>query len=131
MAIQFCGNTFNVEPLIMDLQEIIDKSNELLASGDTKTWKDYSEAFHVAFYRHAGNAFLEEADAKLRAKLELLSCMYYQDQNVKRINDGHIAIFRLVQEGKFKDAANAMRKHLHYDMALALKAYKAYFQSKE
>lgn len=123
MAIQFCSNTFNPEPLIMDLQEIIDKSNQLLDAGDVQGWKDFSEAFHVAFYRHAHNAYLEEADTKLRAKLELLSCMYYKEQNVTRINDGHVAIFNQVKDGKYKEAAASMRKHLHYDMALALKAY--------
>lgn len=131
MAIQFCSNSLVQEPLLLDLEEIIGKSNDLLAREDVQAWKDYSEAFHVAFYRHAHNACLEQAAAQLRAKLELLSCMYYKDQNVKRINEGHIAIFNQVKAGKFREAAASMRKHLHYDMALAMKAYAEYQQERE
>lgn len=123
MAIQFCGSSPVQEPLLLELEEIITESRRLLEAGDVQTWKEYSEAFHVAFYHHAHNACLEDADARLRAKLELLSCMYYKEQNVKRIQSGHEAIYEQVKAGKFREAAASMRKHLHYDMALALRAY--------
>ncbi len=131
MAIQFCGSSLVQEPLLMDLEEIVTKSSQLLENGDVKAWKDYSEAFHVVFYRHAHNAYLDDAAAKLRAKLELLSCMYYTDRNVKSVNSGHVSIYNLVKEGKFKEAAAAMRRHLHYDMALAMKSYAEFSQKKE
>ncbi|MBR0136095.1 MAG: GntR family transcriptional regulator [Clostridia bacterium] len=123
MAIQFCGSSPMQEPLLMELEEIIEASENALNAGNMDTWKEYSESFHTAFYRHAHNSYLEEAAAKLRAKLELFSCMYYKDQNIQRIHNGHAAIFEQVKAGKFRDAAAAMRKHLHYDMALALRAY--------
>ena len=123
MAILFCGSSAVQEPLLMDLEEIVEESTRLLEAGDQQRWKDYSEAFHTVFYRHARNAYLEEAAAKLRAKLELLSCMYYKDQNVQRIHKGHLSIYNQVKDGKYKEAAASMRKHLHYDMAMAMKAY--------
>ncbi len=126
MAIQFCANSFNQMPLILDLQEIIDGSNDALAKSDYARWKDYSEGFHVAFYRHAQNQYLNVADARLRAKLEVLSCMYYKEQNIGKIHQDHVEIFEMIKAGQFAQAAAKMRQHLQYDMAFALKAYAEY-----
>lgn len=129
MAIQFCANSFNPMPLLMDLQEIIELGNEMLTQGDLRGWKESSENFHVAFYNHAQNNYLNVADAQLRAKLEVLSCMYYKEQNVKKIHAEHIAIYEQVKNGHFTEAAALMRQHLQYDMAYALKAYAEYQQT--
>lgn len=123
MAILFCGNIFNQMPLLMDLQEIVEAGDKAFASNDMETWKEQSEQFHSAFYRHAQNAYLDEAAGKLRAKLEVLSCMYYyQDRNMESIHNGHVAIYELVKAGEFRQASEEMRQHLQRDMALALKA---------
>ena len=66
----------------------------------------------------------------MRAKIEVLSCMYYQKQNVEKINEGHIEIYELVKEGKFDEAADVMRSHLQFDMVYALNAYKEYQKNK-
>lgn len=131
MAIQFCGSLFSHMPLVLDLQEIMEGSNKALEAGDTAQWKEYSEQFHVIFYRHAQNYYLDQADARLRARLELLSCMYYKDQNIRKINDEHTAIYKLVCEGKYPAAAAKMRRHLQYDMAYALKAYSQHRQQEK
>lgn len=127
MAILFCQNNFNQVPLLMDLQDVVDSGSRALAAGDRAAWKEQSEQFHVVFYRHAQNCYLNEAAAKLRARLEVLSCMYYyQDQNVEMIHQGHIDMYELVKAGDFQKAAEEMRQHLQRDMAFALKAYAAY-----
>lgn len=126
MAILFCRNTFNCKPLLLDLQEIIDNSTRLLEANDIAAWKEYSEEFHVVFYRNAQNFYLEESAKRLRARLEVLSCIYYHEQNVEKIHQGHVAINKLVQADDFEGAAEEMRQHLQYDMAYALKAYAAY-----
>lgn len=123
LSIQFCEIPFNPAPLVLELQELLDRSDHVLAAGDLPSWKDYSGQFHEAFYRHAQNAYLDEAAARMRAQLELLACMYYNDGNIREIHDSHKAIFALVREGNFSAAAARMRQHLRYDMVYALQAY--------
>ena len=115
-------------PLVLDLQEIIENGNAALAEGDISKWKEFSERFHVIFYRHAQNYYLDQAAARLRARLELLSCMYYKEENISKINEGHNVIYKLVCDGKYTAAANRMRRHLQTDMAYAMKAYSLYQQ---
>lgn len=127
MAIIFCRNNFNQMPLLMDLQEVVDMGEKALVADDRAAWKVQSERFHVVFYRHAQNSYLDEAAEKLRARLEVLSCMYYgQDQNMETIHKGHVQMYELVRAGEFEQAAEEMRRHLQRDMAFALKAYAAY-----
>lgn len=123
IAIQFCEDPLIQAPLLLDLREIVEEGGRALEAGDFARWKEYSEQFHLAFYRHAQNSYLDEAAYRMRGKLELLSCMYYQEKNVQKIHQGHVAIYELAREGKFSTAANRMRQHLSYDMAYALKAY--------
>lgn len=129
LAIQFCKNSFTQTPLVFELKEILDKGNSLLKEGKIAEWKEYSESFHIAFYRHAQNSYLDDAARKLRAKIEVLSCMYYHESNVEKINDGHKNIFHLVEMGKFDEASEMMRAHIQYDMVYALNAYKEYQES--
>ena len=126
LAIQFCSASLNHMPLVLDLQEIIENGNAALAEGDISRWKEFSERFHVIFYRHAQNYYLDQAAARLRARLELLSCMYYKEENVSKINEGHNVIYKLVCDGKYTAAASRMRRHLQTDMAYAMKAYSLY-----
>ena len=126
MAIKFCKNAFSEAPLLFELEQIIKKGNAMLEKGEIAAWKDYSEEFHTAFYRHAQNDYLNEAAKKLRAKVEVLSCMYYQPSNVEEINARHGAIYQCVKDGDLDQAADLMRSHLQYDMVFALNAYKEY-----
>ena len=123
LAIQFCKNAFSEAPLVFELEQIIKKGNALLAENKISEWKDYSEEFHIAFYRHAQNDYLNDAAKKLRSQVEVLSCMYYQPVNVEDINMRHGEIFECIRNGDFDGAANLMRKHLQFDMVYALNAY--------
>ncbi|MGN0658264.1 MAG: GntR family transcriptional regulator [Emergencia sp.] len=127
LAVLFCRNAFSEAPLIFDLEQIIKKGDAMLEQGQISEWKEYSEEFHIAFYRHAQNDYLNEAARKLRAKVEVLSCMYYQKPNVEEINARHKEIYDAVKtDGDFDRAADLMRSHLQYDMVYALNAYKEY-----
>lgn len=126
MAIRFCKNAFSEAPLLFELEQILKKGNALLEQGEINEWKEYSEQFHTAFYRHAQNEYLNDAAKKVRAKIEVLSCMYHQPTNVEAINDCHTRIYELIREKDFDQAADLMRNHLQYDMVYALNAYKEY-----
>ena len=126
MAIQFCKNAFSEAPLLFELEQILKKGNAMLEAGEIAEWKEYSEQFHTAFYRHAQNDYLNDAAKKVRAKIEVLSCMYYQPTNVESINECYTRIYELISEKNFDQAADLMRSHLQYDMVYALNAYKEY-----
>lgn len=126
LAVQFCENTYNHIPLITDLQEIVALGDQLLEKGDLLGWKESSERFHSAFYEHARNVYLDQAATRVRAKLELLSWLYYKEQNIHQIHRDHKTILDFVKNEQFKEAADMMRQHLQYDMVYALKAYNAY-----
>ncbi len=130
LAVRFCKNAFTHAPLVFELRKILENGNELLRQGKIAEWKDYSEKFHTAFYHHAQNEYLNEAAKRLRAKIEVLSCMYYQQTNVEKINEGHTAIYELVEAEEFDKAADLMRVHLQNDMVFALNAYKEYQERK-
>jgi len=126
MAIMFCKNAFSEAPLLFELEQLLKKGNAMLENSEIAEWKEYSEQFHTAFYRHAQNDYLNEAAKKVRAKVEVLSCMYYQPTNVEAINQCHTEIFELIKTRDFDKAADLMRTHLQYDMVYALNAYKEY-----
>lgn len=126
MAITFCESNVNRMLLILDLQEIIETGSRLMEAGDLSAWKVYSEQVHTVFYRHARNSYLDEASRRLRAKIDVLSCMYYNEESIPKIHSDHIAICEAVGAGHFSEAARRMRQHLQYDMAYALKAYSSY-----
>ena len=127
MAIQFCKNAFSEAPLLFELEQILKKGNALLEAGEIIAWKEYSEQIHTAFYHHAQNEYLNDAAKKVRAKVEVLSCMYYhQSSSVEDINQFHTRIYELIQKRDFDQAADLMRSHLQYDMVYALNAYKEY-----
>lgn len=125
MAIRFCGDIFNPVPLLLDLQEIIEKTDECLRTGDKENWVYYSERFHAVFYDHARNSYLDESAVRIRAKLEVLSTMYYSDATVPVITEEHKAIYEKIRAGEYEEASRLMSEHLKYGMACALKGYKA------
>lgn len=122
-AIRLCQKGASRMPLVLDLKEIVEKGGLALEQKDYLKWKDYSEQFHKIFYRRCQNSYLEQAAKSIRAKLELLSNMYYKDQSIHQIHQNHKEIYALIEEGDFTKAAQMMRTHLQYDMAHALKAY--------
>lgn len=126
LAILFCKNSFTHAPLIYDLEQIVDAGNQCLAAGDIEGWSHYSDAAHLIFYRHAQNRYLDDSAKRLRAKVNLLSNMYYYSDPVhsENINYGHNEILDCIKTGDFDEAANIMRVHLQYNMVYALNAYR-------
>lgn len=125
LAILFCRNAFTQAPLVYDLEQIIAAGNACLEKGDIEGWARYSDEVHAIFYRHAQNHYLDDSARRLRAKVSLLSNLYYFDDilHSKNINQGHNEILDSIKEGDFDEAANVMRVHLQYNMVYALNAY--------
>ena len=125
LAILFCQNAFTHAPLIYDLEQIVTAGNQCLEKNDIEGWTRYSDAAHTIFYRHAQNRYLDDSSRRLRAKISLLSNMYYFSNPVysENINQGHNEILECIKTGDFQEAANIMRIHLQYNMVYALNAY--------
>lgn len=123
MAISFCKSLSSPLPLIYELREILDKSRMLLSENNITDWKELSESFHVAFYRYAGNSYLDDAARRVRARVEVLSCMYYVDENPRLIERQHEEIFTAVKNSDFEKAASLMYEHLQHSLVYALNAY--------
>lgn len=128
LAILFCKNAFSHVPLLYDLQEIVDTGNKLLQEGDIEGWSRYSDLFHLTFYRHAQNHYLDDAARKLRARIDILSAMYYRKDliYIENINEGHNAILQCVKDNDFNEATAIMRVHLQFNMVYAFNAYKEF-----
>ncbi len=124
IAIEFCRNSFSKAPLLYELEQIIESGNRLLMENKISQWKNYSEEFHTTFYKYAQNRYLNDAAKRIRAKIEVLSCMYYQPSNISEINRNHEIIYHAIRENDFEKAAELMRRHLQFDMVYALNAYK-------
>lgn len=125
LAILFCRNAFTQAPLIYDLEQIVTAGNQCLSAGDIEGWAKYSDESHTIFYRHAQNHYLDDSARRLRAKVDLLSNMYYFNDPIhsENINRGHNEILDCIKAGDFDEAANIMRIHLQYNMVYALNAY--------
>ncbi len=109
------------------LRENVEAGNRALSCGEIAEWEDHSKQFHKIFYAYAQSPCLDEADANLRPRLELLSCIYYyQSASREKINKEHNEILRLVLDDNFEAAQKLMRAHLECDMLYAIKGYHAY-----
>lgn len=108
------------------LRENVEAGNRALSCGEIAEWEEHSKQFHKIFYAYAQSPCLDEADAKLRPRLELLSCIYYQSASREKINKKHNEILRLVLDDNFEAAQKLMRAHLECDMLYAIKGYHTY-----
>lgn len=128
MAIQFCKLTYSHELLLYELRESMTENalpEESTGSGqnDLIRQKQSSDHFHFIFYKYAENTYLNQAAEKLRARIELISNQYYHEENIGAIERHHMEIYKAVEAKDYDKAADLMKKHLQYDMFMALKIY--------
>lgn len=126
LAVSYCSRFPLQDALRQALRENVEAGNRALSCGEIAEWEDHSKQFHKIFYAYAQSPCLDEADAKLRPRLELLSCIYYQSASREKINKEHNEILRLVLDDNFEAAQKLMRAHLECDMLYAIKGYHAY-----
>lgn len=126
LAVSYCSRFPLQGALRQVLRENVEAGNRALSCGEIAEWEEHSKQFHKIFYTYAQSPCLDEADAKLRPRLELLSCIYYQSASREKINKEHNEILRLVLDDNFEAAQKLMRAHLECDMLYAIKGYHAY-----
>lgn len=126
LAVSYCSRFPLQDALRQALRENVEAGNRALSCGEIAEWEEHSKQFHKIFYAYAQSPCLDEADAKLRPRLELLSCIYYQSASREKINKEHNEILRLVLDDNFEAAQKLMRAHLECDMPYAINGYHAY-----
>ncbi|MDD4657765.1 MAG: GntR family transcriptional regulator [Eubacteriales bacterium] len=121
IAIRYCLQKDNPD-FFLELQAICRDADQCLTEGDIAEWKQYSDQFHLVFFKFAGNRWLERAANKMRAQLTLLSNLYQYSGNVEKIHQDHLHICSLLASDKIQEAIDAMRLHYQKDLAFALEA---------
>lgn len=126
LSILFCKNSPSKIPLIYELKEIVETGQTAMETQDLSLWKSSSEQIHKVFYNYAQNRYLNESASRVRAKVKLLSSIYYVDENITKIQENHMEIYQAIKKDDFEKAANLMRIHLQHSLVYALKSYKKY-----
>lgn len=108
--------------LLDELADIVRASDESAAKKDLAAWRDYSDRFHLVFYKYCNNSRLVAASEKLFAQITLLINTYQLlDSNVEMINQDHKRIYEALPPGKIDTALKLLRKHFNDDMYRAIK----------
>ncbi|MDD3074580.1 MAG: GntR family transcriptional regulator [Eubacteriales bacterium] len=121
VALRYSYENNNPE-LLKELKAICLDAEKCLAKRNFDKWKQYSDQFHLAFFKYADNRWLERAANKMRAQLTLLSNLYQYNGNVEKIHQDHQGICDLLEKGEVEGAIEAMRQHYQRDLAYALAA---------
>lgn len=109
--------------LVDEAGEIIRRSDQAIADGDSAAWREYSDRFHLVFYKYANNSRLTAAAKKLLAQMTLLINAYQQiGDNVDIVNGDHRRIYEALAAGNIDEAVGLMHRHLEDDMLRAMKA---------
>ncbi len=123
LALRYCFNNPLRESMLEELDEIMALSAKYLQKKQHKQWSEYSDRFHLIFYKYADNSRLENAAHKLRAQITLLSNLYQiEEKNLDKIQKDHENIYQAIKAGDISKAIELMRQHLDNDMSYAIKS---------
>ena len=122
IAMRACRNSFCWGLFLDELGSVCAAATECLASGRIDEWKIYSDEFHLLFYKYAENRYLDDAAAKLRAQMSVLTNMYQYNENVEKINAEHQAIYGALRCDQMEKAIALMHEHGQHDVVYAMKA---------
>ncbi|GAU79780.1 GntR family transcriptional regulator [Fusibacter sp. 3D3] len=121
LALQYAMHNAHKTEFLAELDEIVKTSSAHLEKNDLLQWSEFSDAFHLVFYKYANNSRLEIAAKKLRAQTTLLYNLYhFESQNAKLIQEDHIRINEALQKSQIEKAKTFFKEHLNRDMMLAL-----------
>jgi DNA-binding GntR family transcriptional regulator len=123
LAMQYCFRGDQVEGLLDELDDTITLSKKYLQKKQIKQWSEFSDRFHLIFYKYSCNSRLENAAQKLRAQITLLSNLYELDsQNVDKIQFEHENIYEALKNGDVAQGIELMHHHLDNALSYATEA---------
>ena len=120
-AMRLALNAGKMAELVSELRYIQEQAAQRLEIRDCVGFEDYSDQFHLAFYKFADNSRLSIAAEKTRIQLTVFSCVYQQTvENQRSISKEHDQIVLLLAKGRYDEAETALRGHLVESMNKAL-----------
>ena len=98
--------------LLEDLRGIVEEMR-LCAGSVTAEMKQWDTAFHIAFIRHAGNAYLSTAYADVSLMVEALRYRFMNTTHYRnRAYEEHVHMLELLTQGLTHKAVKLLRAHV-------------------
>ena len=99
--------------LLDDLGRIVDHMRGLWAGNATAEMKKWDTAFHLAFIRHAGNAYLSAAYGDVSLLVEALRYRFMDTTHYRnRAYEEHLQMLDLLARGQTQKAVKLLRAHV-------------------
>lgn len=121
LAIRYAAASPDQERLLAEVRTILENGRKAADAGDTETWNNCSDEFHLVFYRYCNNSRLTESAGRLRSGISIFSNQYSRETLIQtQIDDEHQAIFDAYQNGEIEKAVQMMKSHLDDSLKYAL-----------
>ncbi len=103
----------NRAALLEELGRIVERMRELWAGNAAAEMKKYDTAFHLAFIRHAGNAYLSAAYADVSLLVEALRYRFMDTAHYRnRAYEEHLQMLELLSKGLAQKTIKLLRAHV-------------------
>jgi DNA-binding GntR family transcriptional regulator len=123
LAMQYGCLGGQIDAMLDELDDAITLSKKYLQKQQFTQWSEFSDRFHLIFYKYADNSRLEIAAHKLRGQITLLSNLYQLERNnVDKIQLEHEGIYAALKDGEPSKAIDLMHRHLDNDLSYAIGA---------
>lgn len=118
LAVRYASKYPDQEKVITELQENLALTENCAFASER--WKNYSDEFHLIFYRYCRNSRLVSSAERMRSQLSILA---YQYENVPETQQSilteHQQIFQLYDLKDYEGAAKQMKLHLLHSLQYA------------
>ena len=99
--------------LLRDLEAIEARMRDALAAGDVRGYLSLDTDFHLAFFSHCGNSYLQSAYALYSGKIAALRThLANKPQHTRKSMDEHTAIVHAVRAGDRTDLSRILDDHI-------------------
>lgn len=113
MALNLAISSDNVETLIAELKDNIDKSENSIDKVGPFEWNAISDEFHDIIWKYSDNTFLNDAAAKARMHITIFTTKQSEinDYRLETL-ENHKAIYQAIATLDKQEALRQMQKHL-------------------
>lgn len=118
LAVQYASEYPEQEKVITELKENLDLTEHCEFASEQ--WKNYSDEFHLIFYRYCQNSRLVSSAERMRSQLSILAYQYENNPETQQsILADHRQIFQLYDSSDYEGAAKQMKLHLLHSLQYA------------
>lgn len=118
LAVRYAVNSPRQEELLQELEENLSFTRECAL--DSPMWQEYSDQFHLIFYKYCQNSRLVRSAERMRSQMSIMAYQYEkQHEKQERILKEHEEIYRLYADGQYENAVRLMKEHLLHSLTYA------------